>query len=292
MLRRITLLYIVTICVLFTLAGCGNENPSLSDYEQSTTGQSILSALEEAGITDYKAIETPKGETLKKLDEAIPENFYYRETYHFNTKTESGKRLGIIVKEKQCIGIVDYDTDNYYYCAPSYYTETDGTVVEYYTNPVYSYTTGELIKSWDRDKETRALDLQLQESKERAEASFVERMTSKGFSSEEADVMYEVLDSVGVSSSYVSGDIDGNMGIFRAIINGHQVNITTENNRVFYVQITGFEAEKLDWYINWRGKLKYRTTETETQFDLYDDASGGYLARYDSQTDSIVPWGQ
>lgn len=279
------------ICVIF-LFGCGKGNPSISDYEQSTTGQSILSALKTAGITDFKTIEMPEGETLKKIDEAVPENFYYRDTYYFHVNTESGKKLGVIVNEKQCTGIVDFDTDNYYYCAPSYFTEEDGSVVEYYKKPVYSYETGELVKTWDRDLETRALELQVQESQERLRASFEERMSSNGFSAEEADTMYEVLENVGVSPSIVSGSVDGNMGVFRATTNGHQVNITTENNSVIYVQITGFEAQKLDWYINWRGKLKYKTVDTETQFDLYDDTQGGYIAHYDSVTDSVVPWGQ
>lgn len=80
--------------------------------------------------------------------------------------------------------------------------------------------------------------------------------------------------------------------------NGHQVNFTTDNNELFYVEITGWDEEisHYGWYqSSWSGKLKYgyNTENKITTVDLYavnEDGTGGYLAVYDITNDSVHPY--
>lgn len=119
------------------------------------------------------------------------------------------------------------------------------------------------------------------------ETVFVEN----GFSDDEISEYKEIFDTIGVSD-YHDVDIheNGIMHIVRGKVydsNELQLNVTLENRKIIYVALTGIPDTKTEAYINWRGKLKFKTVGTTTSVDLYSDTDGGYLAKVDWENKTI-----
>ena len=138
-----------------------------------------------------------------------------------------------------------------------------------------------------------------QESKEdKVRAEFIEDMAKwYSFDEDQANEAYDLLDSLGCGEIEVLGGsmTSGNsLDAMRGTVNGHQVNFTADNKKIFYVQITGWTQEDYGWFANWRGKLKYGWYDKKLAFDLYDSdtVSGGYIAFYDAEEDSVIPWSE
>ena len=125
------------------------------------------------------------------------------------------------------------------------------------------------------------------------EESFINMLVNDGFNEGEARAVLAVLSDVGCGDlEPLDANNNGDMDIIRGMVNGHQVNVTTECKTVLYVQITGFPDVEYDWYLNWRGKLKFGLVNKMLAFDLYDKdlLEEGYIARYNAADDSVVPW--
>lgn len=117
----------------------------------------------------------------------------------------------------------------------------------------------------------------------------------EAMSKKEAKAAARVLKKVGLKGMTVDRVVEnGRLDSYRGMIKGHQVNFTTDRKKLFYVQITGFSCWKEKWYINWRGKLKWGSYQSEAQFDLYNTDSNkkGYLAKYDQKNDKVIPWSE
>lgn len=122
-----------------------------------------------------------------------------------------------------------------------------------------------------------------------------------GYSENESDAIAEILMNVGIESADDMWNINenGSLQANACTYSGHQVNFTTDNGKCFYVQITGWDKElsHYGWYQSaWSGKLKYGYyTETKKNtVDLYatDSDNPGYMAIYDSESDSVRPYGE
>lgn len=135
------------------------------------------------------------------------------------------------------------------------------------------------------------------EDKEQTRLDFIDKLTeSYSFTEEQANAAYDLIDKLGCGDiKLMDGAASGtDLDVIRGEVNKHQVNITADNKKIFYVQITGWKENDYDWYINWRGKLKYQIIEKKIAFDLYDSdtVSGGYIAYYDARDDSVIPWSE
>lgn len=116
----------------------------------------------------------------------------------------------------------------------------------------------------------------------------------KGFSEEEIAEYEEILTTVGITDFH---DVDiienGRMHIVRGKIfdsNVLQLNITLEEHSVIVVELAGIPDTDKEAYINWRGKLKFRTVNTKKSIDLYYDVDGGYVAKLDWENKLITPF--
>lgn len=137
-------------------------------------------------------------------------------------------------------------------------------------------------------------------SNENTTVTINNRLMELGYTSDQADAVVDILKNVGISDAEDMWNINQN-GTLQAnalTYNGHQVNFTTDNNELFYVEITGWDEEisHYGWYqSSWSGKLKYgyNTENKITTVDLYavnEDGTGGYLAVYDITNDSVHPY--
>ena len=95
------------------------------------------------------------------------------------------------------------------------------------------------------------------------------------FSDDEISEYKEIFDTIGISNYH---DVDSNE---------LQLNVTLENRKIIYVALAGIPDTKTEAYINWRGKLKFKTVGTTTSVDLYSDTDGGYLAKVDWENKTI-----
>lgn len=130
--------------------------------------------------------------------------------------------------------------------------------------------------------------------------SINDRLMEIGYNSEEATEIAEILTNVGILDADDMWVIMPNnpLQANALMYNGHQINFTTENGVLFYVEATGWDEEisHYGWYQSaWDGKMKYGyNTETKkASIDLYSvdsDGSGGYLAIYDIADDSVHPY--
>lgn len=68
-----------------------------------------------------------------------------------------------------------------------------------------------------------------------------------------------------------------------------QVNVTLENRKIILIELAGIPASNTEAYINWRGKIKFRTVDTKKAVDLYYDVDGGYVAKLDWENKMIEP---
>ena len=135
---------------------------------------------------------------------------------------------------------------------------------------------------------------------EDAASELVEMLVGIEYTEDEAEAIAEILINVGILGADDMWIIMDNDPLKSCALeyNDHQVNFTTEDNILFYVQITGWDEEisHYGWYrSNWSGKLKYGYyTETEKySVDLYSvdsDGSGGYYAVYNADEDSVSPY--
>ena len=118
--------------------------------------------------------------------------------------------------------------------------------------------------------------------------------SESGFTPEEISSYKEILNNVGITDYH---DVDvtenGIMHIVRGKIfdsTNLQVNTILENRKIIYVTLTGIPDTKTEAYINWRGKLNFKTVDTKKSIDLYCDVTGGYMAKLDWKNKMITPF--
>lgn len=117
--------------------------------------------------------------------------------------------------------------------------------------------------------------------------------SDNGFTDEEIAAYEEILTIVGITDYHdVEVYENGTMHIVRGKIfdsENLQVNVTLENRNIILVELAGIPAQNTEAYINWRGKIKFKTVDTKKSVDLYYDVDGGYIAKLDWENNEIVP---
>lgn len=113
-----------------------------------------------------------------------------------------------------------------------------------------------------------------------------------GFTEDEIATYGEMLDEVGIGDFHDVEIIEnGIMHIVRGKIYDSdrlQLNITLENRKIIYIELAGLPATESEAYINWRGKLKFKTVDTVKSVELYYDTDGGYQAKLDWENKTIT----
>lgn len=114
-----------------------------------------------------------------------------------------------------------------------------------------------------------------------------------GFTDDEIAAYDEILTTVGITDFHDVEVIEnGIMHIVRGKIfdsDTLQVNVTLENREIILVELAGIPATNTEAYINWRGKIKFKTVDTKKSVDLYYDVEGGYIAKLDWENKMIEP---
>lgn len=117
--------------------------------------------------------------------------------------------------------------------------------------------------------------------------------SENGFTDDEIASYDEILTTVGITDFHDVELIDnGAMHVVRGTIfdsDTLQVNVTLENRKIILVELAGIPATNTEAYINWRGKIKFRTVDTKKAVDLYYDVDGGYVAKLDWENKMIEP---
>lgn len=117
--------------------------------------------------------------------------------------------------------------------------------------------------------------------------------SENGFTDDEIASYDEILTTVGITDYHDVEVIEnGAMHIVRGKIfdsDDLQVNVTLENRKIILVELAGIPATNTEAYINWRGKIKFRTVDTKKAVDLYYDVDGGYVAKLDWENKMIEP---
>ena len=117
---------------------------------------------------------------------------------------------------------------------------------------------------------------------------------ANGFTESEISKYEGMLNNVGITDYHDVEVIEnGAMHIIRGKIfdsNILQVNVTMENREIFLIELAGIPAEKTEAYINWRGKIKFKTVQSKKSVDLYYDAEGGYIAKLDWDNKMVSPY--
>ena len=112
-----------------------------------------------------------------------------------------------------------------------------------------------------------------------------------GFTDDEIESYREVLNTVGVTDFHDVSIVQNDpMTIIRGKIydsENLQLNMTLENHQIIYVELAGIPDTKSEAYLNWRGKLKWKTVDTKKAVDLYSDTEGGYLGVLDWDNKTI-----
>lgn len=120
--------------------------------------------------------------------------------------------------------------------------------------------------------------------------------SEKGFTPEEISSYKEILTNVGITDYHDVDIIDnGRMHLIRGKIYNSknlQLNITLEDRKIIVVELAGIPTDKTEAYINWRGKLKFRTVGSKRSIDLYYDMDGGYVAKLDWENNTITPYNE
>lgn len=115
--------------------------------------------------------------------------------------------------------------------------------------------------------------------------------SNSGFSEEELTEYEKMLTAVGITDYHdVTVTENGVMHIIRGKIFDSkelQLNVTMENRKIILIELAGLPATETEAYINWRGKLKFRTVDTVKSVDLYYDMDGGYLAELDWENKTL-----
>ena len=117
--------------------------------------------------------------------------------------------------------------------------------------------------------------------------------SENGFTDDEIASYNDILTTVGITDYHDVEVIEnGAMHIVRGKIfdsDDLQVNVTLENREIILVELAGIPATNTEAYINWRGKIKFRTVDTKKAVDLYYDVDGGYVAKFDWENKMIEP---
>lgn len=115
-----------------------------------------------------------------------------------------------------------------------------------------------------------------------------------GFTDDEIESYREVFDTVGVTDFHDVSIVDNNpMTVVRGKIYDSedlQLNVTLEDRQIIYVELAGIPDTKTEAYLNWRGKVKWKTVDTKKAVDLYSDTEGGYLAVLDWDTKTVTEY--
>ena len=115
-----------------------------------------------------------------------------------------------------------------------------------------------------------------------------------GFTGEEIESYREVFNTVGVTDFHDVSIVDNDrMTIVRGKIYDSeelQLNVTLENHQIIYIELAGIPDTKTEAYLNWRGKVAWRTVNTKKAVDLYSDTEGGYLAVLDWDDKTVAAY--
>lgn len=116
-------------------------------------------------------------------------------------------------------------------------------------------------------------------------------LSEAGFTDDEIESYREVLNTVGVTDFHDVSIVQNDpLTIIRGKIydsENLQLNMTLENHQIIYVELAGIPDTKSEAYLNWRGKLKWKTVDTKKAVDLYSDTEGGYLGVLDWDNKTI-----
>lgn len=108
---------------------------------------------------------------------------------------------------------------------------------------------------------------------------------ANGFTEQEIATYEEMLTKVGITDFHHVDIVEnGIMHIVRGkIFNADQLqlNVTLEHRKIILIELAGLPAKRTESYINWRGKVRFRTVNTTKSVDLYYDMDGGYRAVLD-----------
>ena len=124
-----------------------------------------------------------------------------------------------------------------------------------------------------------------------------------GFTEAEAASLVDKFTTMGLTEvsnidAITGNGIDG-LQAFRAKVFDYDtltLQFTIENRQLCYVSVNGFPAEKVEYYINFFGKLKYKIVNTKKEIVFYDiwDENGeiienavGYQAIWDRESNTI-----
>lgn len=291
------LFLLIVFCFLIGIASA-NEKSIPSDTEWGKQLQEVLYKAEIDNIDSVEPYVILRDVSYKEKNGSAARRDYPDDeiaTRWAIIKTKRG------VKIKSLWGVSDVDRlEDFEGSKVVYYEKPDAA--NKYSYDVVSYKTGELIHPADPDKAAKIKKL---EEAAKAKASkpidngkdnFIQDMKKwYNYEKSDAEAIYDLLSSLGCSGVQVlGGSMTSGTGIdaMRGTVNGHQINFTAENKKVFYVQITGWARTDYGWYLNWRGKIKYGLHDNKLAFDLYDDTAGGNLAYYNRSEDAVVPWSE
>ena len=116
-------------------------------------------------------------------------------------------------------------------------------------------------------------------------------LSEAGFTDDEIASYREVFDTVGVTDFHDISIVDNDpMTVICGKIYDSedlQLNVTLENHQIIYVGLAGIPDPTAEAYLNWRGKLKWKTVDTKKAVDLYSDTEGGYLGVLDWDNKTI-----
>lgn len=116
-------------------------------------------------------------------------------------------------------------------------------------------------------------------------------LSEAGFTDDEIESYREVLNTVSVTDFHDVSIVQNDpMTIIRGKIydsENLQLNMTLENHQIIYVELAGIPDTKAEAYLNWRGKVKWKTVDTKKAVELYSDTEGGYLGVLDWDNKTI-----
>ena len=119
-------------------------------------------------------------------------------------------------------------------------------------------------------------------------------LSEAGFTDDEIESYREVFDTVGVTNFHdVSIEDNDPMTVICGKIYDSedlQLNVTLEDRQIIYVELAGIPDTKTEAYLNWRGKVKWKTLHTKKAVDLYSDTEGGYLAVLDWDNKTVAEY--
>lgn len=185
---------------------------------------------------------------------------------------------------------VDYEKGDKYYRADN----ADGYHLELSYegfNTMY-IRVDEALGSANSDSETQNSDADGSDEDQVGENDWKATFSQNGFTQDEIASCEEMLNKVGVTDFHdVEITENGRMHIVTGKIfdsDALQLNITLEDRKIIVITLAGLPDTDTEAYINWRGKLKFRTVNTKRSVDLYYDVEGGYLAVLDWENKTIT----